>query len=83
MSGWLLGGVMLGSNVGTEWAVFTLTGRKLWDMFTMMSSMDSLVVPRGSKNYPHHRAAPVGWRRKPNSKEEFVFDDVRRWGSPA
>jgi hypothetical protein len=79
----LLGGVMLGLQRRDKWAVFTLTGRKLLGyVYNDVTSIDSLVVlTRGSKKIITTIARLSRLAEKPEFKEEFVFDDVRRWGS--
>ncbi|HQQ98875.1 MAG TPA: hypothetical protein PLX35_16500 [Cyclobacteriaceae bacterium] len=79
----LLGGVMLGLQHRDKWAVFTLAGRKLLGYnYDDLASMDSLVVlTRGAKKVITTLARLARLAEKPEFKEEFVFDDVRRWGS--
>jgi len=79
----LLAGVMLGLQRQGKWAVFTLTGRKLLAYaYDDVTAMDSLVVlTRGAKKVLTTTARLSRLAEKPEFKEEFVYDDVRRWGS--
>jgi hypothetical protein len=79
----LLSGVLLGLQRKGKWAVFTLTGRKLLAYaYDDVASMDSLVVlTRGAKKVLTTVSRLSRLAEKPEFREEYVFDDVRRWGS--
>ena len=66
-----------------KWAVFTLSGRQLLPFsLDAVMALDSLVVlTRGSKKI---LTTPMRLGRMADHmelKEDFVFDDVRRWGN--
>ncbi len=79
----LLANRFLGLEKNGKWAVYTLTGKPLlsfsWDE---LSAVDSIIVlTQGSKKILTTPSRLGGVADKVGLKQNFVFDEVRRWGS--